>query len=253
MALGHTFYHASIKKMVIVFGNLFNNLYVRDFYENGNEKERRKVPISYGPKQKFLARLDAGGFQQDSGMSLPRMAFEMDNLTYDSERKLSSLGRISNQKDGEGVKYAYMPVPYNFDFSLYIMVKNADDGTQLLEQILPYFTPHFTVTIKEFPELDVTRDIPIILNSLTQEDIYDGDFETRRSIVWTLSFSMKGNMYGAVKGGQLVSSTVVSVNNTNPDGSSLADGVTTQSADNPSDGLLTGDFGFTQSTESGEP
>lgn len=253
MALGHTFYHASIKKMVIVFGNLFNDLYVRDFDANGVETQRRKVPISYGPKQKFLARLDAGGFEaKDTAITLPRMAFEMDNLTYDSERKLSSLQKISNQKQGESVKFAYMPVPYNYDFSLYIMVKNADDGTQLLEQILPYFTPHFNVSIKEFPDLDIIRDIPIILNSLTQEDVYDGDFETRRSIVWTLSFTMKGNMYGKVSNGQLVQSTTVSVNNQNPDNSFLADGATTQTVNDP-DGLQTGDFGFTQAIVPGEP
>lgn len=250
MALGHTFYHASIKKMVIVFGNLFNDIYVRDFYENGNEKERRKVPISYGPKQKFLARLDAGQFSQTDALTLPRMAFEMDSLTYDPERKLNSLNQITNQKVGDVVKYTFAPVPYNYEFSLYIMVKSADDGTQILEQILPYFTPHFNVTIKEFPDLDVTRDIPIILNSLTQEDVYEGDFETRRSIVWTLTFTMKGNLYGAVRGGKLVSSTSVSTIMQNVDNTTNTDATTVAEVNDPN-GLSTGDFGFSQGTDPG--
>lgn len=251
MALGHTFYHASIKKMVVVFGNLFNDLYVRKFDVNGNEIERRKVPISFGPKEKFLARLDAGQFTQTEAISLPRMAFEMDALTYDAERKLNSLNTITNQKSGESVKYSFAPVPYNYDFSLYIMVKNADDGTQLLEQILPYFTPHFTVTINEFPELDIKRDIPIILNNLQLEDVYEGEFASRRSLIWTLTFTMKGNMYGSVRNGSLIQSTVLNTFKQNEDGSTVEDGSTTATV-NDINGLTTDDFGFAQSSTPGE-
>jgi hypothetical protein len=251
MALGHTFYHASIKKMVVVFGNLFNDLYVRKFDVNGNEIERRKVPISFGPKEKFLARLDAGQFTQTEAISLPRMAFEMDALTYDAERKLNSLNTITNQKSGESVKYSFAPVPYNYDFSLYIMVKNADDGTQLLEQILPYFTPHFTVTINEFPELDIKRDIPIILNNLQLEDVYEGEFASRRSLIWTLTFTMKGNMYGSVRNGSLIQSTVLNTFKQNEDGSTVEDGSTTATV-NDINGLTTDDFGFSQSSTPGE-
>jgi hypothetical protein len=252
MALGHTFYHASIRKMVIVFGNLFNDIYVRRFDSAGAEIERRKVPISYGPKQKFLARLDAGQFDQETAITLPRMAFEMDTMTYDAERKISSSQRLSNQKAGESVKYTFAPVPYTFDFTLSIMTKNAEDGTQILEQILPYFTPHFNVTIKEFPELEITRDIPIILNSLQQEDVYDGDFETRRSLIWSLSFTMKSNIYGAVREGQLVSSAVVSTIGENQFSDGQFKGATvTSAADDPVNGLTTGDFGFTQSVVGG--
>jgi hypothetical protein len=252
MALGHTFYHASIRKMVVVFGNLFNDLYVRDFYENGNEKERRKVPISYGPKQKFLARLDAGQLDQSAAITLPRMAFELDNMTYDPERKLNSLTTLSNQKEGEGVRFTFAPVPYNFDFSLYIMVKSADDGTQLLEQILPYFTPHFNLSIKEFPDLDITRDVPVILSGLTQEDIYDGDFDTRRSIVWTLSFTMKGHMYGATRAGKLITSSTINAFFENNEGNGVIDAGIENIADNPTTGLETGDFGFSQEVIPGD-
>lgn len=248
MALGHTFYHATIRKMVIVFGNLFNDIYVRKFDSAGAEIERRKVPVSYGPKQKFLARLDVNTFEQETAITLPRMAFEMDNMVYDAERKINSNQRLTNQKEGESVKYTFAPVPYTFDFSLYIMTKSADDGTQILEQILPYFTPHFNVTIKEFPELDVTRDIPIILNSLTQEDVYEGDFESRRSLIWTLGFTMKSNIYGAVRDGKLVQGATVSTIGETPDGEGQFAGATTSAENDNPDGLTTGDFGFTQST-----
>lgn len=251
MALGHTFYHASIKKMVIVFGNLFNDLYVRKFNSSGVEIERRKVPISFGPKEKFLARLDAGQFSQTEAFTLPRMAFELDALTYDAERKLNSLNIISHQVEGQSVKYTFAPVPYTYDFSLYIMVKNADDGTQLLEQILPYFTPHFTVSINEFPELDVKRDIPVILNSLQMEDVYEDAFETRRSIIWTLNFTMKGNMYGAVRNGSLIQSTVLNTFKQNEDATFVGNNTTTAVV-NDINGLTNDDFGFTQASVASE-
>jgi hypothetical protein len=132
------------------------------------------------------------------------------------------------------------------------MTKNAEDGTQILEQILPYFTPHFNVTIKEFPELEITRDIPIILNSLQQEDVYDGDFETRRSLIWSLSFTMKSNIYGAVREGQLVTSAVVSTIGENQFNDGQFEGATTTSTADDANGLTTGDFGFTESTAAGE-
>jgi hypothetical protein len=251
MALGHTFYHASIRKMVIVFGNLFNDIYVRRFDSAGAEIERRKVPVSYGPKQKFLARLDVDTFEQETAITLPRMAFEMDTMTYDAERKINSSQRITNQKDGESVKFTFAPVPYTFDFSLYIMTKNAEDGTQILEQILPYFTPHFNVTIKEFPDLDITRDIPVILNSLTQEDVYEGDFLSRRSLIWTLGFTVKSNIYGAVRDGQLVQSSIVSAIGETPSGDGQFEGTKTDLQNNDPDGLTTGDFGFTEDVTPG--
>lgn len=252
MALGHTFYHASIKKMVVVFGNLFNDIYIRNFDANGAEINRIKVPISYGPKQKFLARLDANQFDQKNAITLPRMAFEMDALTYDADRKLNSLNTISYQGQSGDLKYTYAPVPYSYDFSLYIMVKSADDGTQILEQILPYFTPHFTVSIKEFPDLDVKKDIPIILTGLTQEDVYDGDFEQRRSLVWTLSFSMKGNLYGAVRDGKIVQSAIVSAIGETVSGDGTYEGATAELQNNDPDGLVTGDFGFSEDITPGE-
>jgi hypothetical protein len=254
MALGHTFYHASIRKMVIVMGNLFNNIYVRKFNEDGSERERFKVPISYGPKQKFLARIEAGGNSQDSAITLPRIAFEMDNMAYDAERKQNSLNVIK-QATGDGTsKYSYAPVPYNFDFSLYIMVKNAEDGTQILEQILPYFTPHFNVSINEFPDLGITKDIPVILGSISQEDVYEGEFQARRAIIWTLGFTLKSNIYGAVREGKLITSTEVSAvkQTTEQTGTDGVVASTVGVEANDPNGLATEDFGFTESRTPGE-
>jgi hypothetical protein len=175
----------------------------------------------------------------------------MDTMTYDAERKINSSQRITNQKEGEGVKYTFAPVPYTFDFTLSILTKNAEDGSQILEQILPYFTPHFNVSIKEFPDLDITRDIPIILNSLSQEDIYDGDFETRRSLVWSLSFTMKSNIYGAVREGKLVSSAIVSTVGENQFNDGQFEGAEVTATANNTNGAVTGDFGFTQTVSEG--
>lgn len=247
MALGHTFYHKNIRTMVVMFGNLFNNINLREFDSTGKEIKRYKVPISYGPKQKFLARLDAGANLQTEAITLPRMAFEMDTLSYDTERKQNSLNKITKTDTNGSLVFTYAPVPYNFEFSLYVMVKNAEDGTQIMEQILPYFTPHFNVTIIEQKELDIRRDIPIILNSVNQEDIYEGDFDTRRSIVWTLTFTVKSHLYGPVRNGQLVTSATIDISNVNPDNSST--GVTALSATGTLDAptaVASGDFGFSE-------
>lgn len=254
MALGHTFYHKSIRKMVIVMGNLFNNINIRRFNEDGTEKERFRVPISYGPSQKFLARLEAGSNDQNTAITLPRLAFEMDNMTYDPERKQNSLNVIKEATGDGTVKYSYAPVPYNFDFSLYIMVKNAEDGTQILEQILPYFTPHFNVTINEFPDLDIKKDIPVILNSVSQEDVYEGEFEARRAIIWTLTFTLKSNIYGAVRAGKIITSTEVSAIKQESDqvGTDGVTASTTTVTANDPNGLASEDFGFTESTSPGE-
>ena len=234
-------------------GNLFNNINVRRFAEDGSEIERFRVPISYGPKQKFLARLETGANAQNSAITLPRMAFEMDTMAYDPERKQNSLNVIK-QSDGAGlVKFSYAPVPYNFDFSLYIMVKNAEDGTQILEQILPYFTPHFNVTINEFPDLGITKDIPVILGSIAQEDVYEGDFEARRAIIWTLTFQLKSNIYGAVRDGKIITSAQIATIQQNTEQSGTEGFTATEQTLEATDpnGLDSGDYGFTETREPG--
>ncbi len=277
---GTYFYNKNIRNTVILFGTLFNNINIRRVDENGTIKQNLKVPIAYGPAQKYLARIEQGSLDVDQehlGMTLPRMSFEIVTMTYDSTRKLQTTQKIKSLKfldtvskikvkkggygytsptvtishapstgqtatatanvvdgvvttidvtdggygyissptvtitDDNGVGAegevvldavddklitAYTPVPYNYEIDLSIMVLNSDDGAQILEQILPYFTPEFQVTMNEMKTLGIKRDIAVVLNSLATEDDYEGDFLTRRSLTHTLSFTVQGYLYG---------------------------------------------------------
>ena len=195
---GTYFYHQTSRKMVVAFGTLFNNIEVRRTDSADAVTEVIKIPLSYGPKDKMLVRISQDpSLNPKVALTVPRMGFELTSMTYDGVRKLNTMGR--NVKKGTtGLKKQFNPVPYNWDFSLYVFVKNAEDGTQILEQILPFFTPDFTVTMTLISGMTVKMDIPLVLNSVTSEDSYEGDFATRRSIIWTLSFLMKGFLYPSV-------------------------------------------------------
>jgi hypothetical protein len=210
--LGHTFYHNTIRRYVILFGTLFNDIHINRVDTGGSVTQTIKVPISYGPKEKMLARLDADPNLNRPAIVLPRMSFELTDLNYGPTRKLNTIGKIvaANPNDTNSAKYQYTPVPYDLNFILSIAVKNADDGTRILEQILPFFTPNWNSTVDLIPELGIKLDVPIVLNAVSSEDSYEGDFEARRSIVWTLSFTMKGYIFGPTRpasgssGGQLI-------------------------------------------------
>ena len=195
---GTYFYHQTSRKMVVAFGSLFNNIEVRRTDSSDAVTEVIKIPLSYGPKDKMLVRISQDpSLNPKVALTVPRMGFELTSMTYDGARKLNTRGR--NVKKGTtGLKKQYNPVPYNWDFSLYVFVKNAEDGTQILEQILPFFTPDFTVPMTLVSGMTVKMDVPLVLNSVTSEDSYEGDFATRRSIIWTLSFVMKGFLYPSV-------------------------------------------------------
>jgi len=207
---GTYFYHQTSRKMVVAFGSLFNNIEVRRTDSSDAVTEIIKIPLSYGPKDKMLIRISQDpNLNPKVALTVPRMGFELTSMTYDGARKLNTMGR--NVKKGTtGLKKQYNPVPYNWDFSLYVFVKNAEDGTQILEQILPFFTPDFTVTMTLVSGMTVKMDIPLVLNSVTSEDSYEGDFATRRSIIWTLSFLMKGFLYPSVTdNAKIITSSVV--------------------------------------------
>ena len=207
---GTYFYHQTSRKMVVAFGSLFNNIEVRRTDSSDAVTEIIKIPLSYGPKDKMLVRISQDpSLNPKVALTVPRMGFELTSMTYDGARKLNTMGR--NVKKGTtGLKKQYNPVPYNWDFSLYVFVKNAEDGTQILEQILPFFTPDFTVTMTLISGMTVKMDIPLVLNSVTSEDSYEGDFATRRSIIWTLSFLMKGFLYPSVTdNAKVITSSVV--------------------------------------------
>jgi len=207
---GTYFYHQTSRKMVVAFGSLFNNIEVRRTDSSDAVTEIIKIPLSYGPKDKMLVRISQDpSLNPKVALTVPRMGFELTSMTYDGARKLNTMGR--NVKKGTtGLKKQFNPVPYNWDFSLYVFVKNAEDGTQILEQILPFFTPDFTVTMTLISGMTVKMDIPLVLNSVTSEDSYEGDFATRRSIIWTLSFLMKGFLYPSVTdNAKVITSSVV--------------------------------------------
>ena len=193
---GNTFHHNTLRKYVILFGTVFNNIFVTRQNTAGETIQTIKVPLSYGPKEKFLARLEGNpDLSNKVAITVPRISFEMTSFQYDPDRKLNTLNRkLKNNKS------QYQPVPYNITFQLSILVKNAEDGTKIVEQILPYFTPEWTASVHLIPDMeDDPWDIPIILNSVTPEDTYEGDFQTRRAIVWTLEFTLKGYLFGPVK------------------------------------------------------
>ena len=207
---GTYFYHQTSRKMVVAFGTLFNNIEVRRTDSADAVVEVIKIPLSYGPKDKMLVRISQDpNLNPKVALTVPRMGFELTSMTYDGARKLNTMGR--NVKKGTtGLKKQFNPVPYNWDFSLYVFVKNAEDGTQILEQILPFFTPEFTVTMTLVSGMTVKMDIPLVLNSVTSEDSYEGDFATRRSIIWTLSFLMKGYLYPSITdNAKVITSSVV--------------------------------------------
>ena len=203
---GDHFYHETIKRAVSVFGTLFNNISIKR--ANGTII---KVPLAYGPRAKWIARLQQQaelglGATPRTAISLPRMGFEMTSIEYDSTRKLSKKTQYKKTKtsDPTRMQYQYAPAPYNLGFSLSVLVKNTDDGLQIIEQIMPYFTPDYTVTIHTIPDMSETRDIPIILQSVTQADEYEGDFVTRRVLRYDLEFIMKNYIYGPVRTSEII-------------------------------------------------
>ena len=210
--LGSTFYHQTIRKYVAAFGTLFNDINIERKNSSGTVVERVKVPLAYGPRQKWILALsDTTDQRRVLAARLPRIGFSLTGINYDSVRKLNTVIRnvAANTASTGSVLSQYNPVPYNFDFELFILVNNAEDGTQILEQILPYFTPEFTVTINTIPDMGIKADVPIVLNSASQSDEYEGELATRRTIIWTLSFLMKGFVYPDVKSGTLIKSIEV--------------------------------------------
>ena len=211
--IGQYFYNESTRNVVVAFGTLFNNIQLTKKDGSGNVIQTMKVPLAYGPKQKWLARISEDpNLNKKIAVTLPRIGFEITGLTYDSSRKLNKLipvKKVANGTDGETVKSGFMPVPYNINFDLYILSKNSDESLQILEQVLPYFQPEYTVTLREVPELDIIRDVPIVLNSISYEDDYEGDFASRRSIIYTLSFTAKYYLYGPVSSQNIIRSVQV--------------------------------------------
>jgi hypothetical protein len=209
--LGNHFYHEIIKKNVKAFGTIFNNIQIeKKDPDTGAVIRQEKVALAYGPKSKFLARLDQDpSTERKVSITMPRISFEMTGITYDAQRKTSPIQKYLKQSGTDAVKVQYMPVPYNLNFELAILSKNQDDALQILEQILPFFQPSFNVTVNLIPEMDEKKDLPIILNNINYEDDYEDDMMRRRAITYTLDFTLKTYMYGPVSDAQIIRKATV--------------------------------------------
>lgn len=198
-------YNGIIRKVIVGFGTLFSNLQIPRQDEAGVIQQYVKVPLAYGPKEKWEVRTD-----QDPELTntvyttLPRAAFELTDYTYDSTRMLNRNSTIKCYNSVSGTTSVFSPVPYNIGISLYAQTKGTEDGLALMEQILPLFAPEYTLNLKAIPEMNVNQDVPIILNSVSVQDDYEGDFQTRRLVNHTFTFTAKVNLYGPVKTGKLI-------------------------------------------------
>ena len=200
------FYNRTIRKIVVAFGTVFNDIYLVRYTKDGlTAKETIKVPLNWGAKEKYITRLTSDPTLTKSiATTLPRISFDMTGMSYDSSRKLPTTVRNFSANNATSVKTQYVPVPYNFDFSLSIYVRNTEDGTQILEQILPFFTPDFSVTVDFVAAMDPKYDMPIILNSVSNEVDYEGEMMTTRMIIWNLEFTAKGHIWPPIKTGKVI-------------------------------------------------
>ena len=216
------FYHRTIRKMVVVFGTLFNDLEIVRYTQAGVPKEKWKVPLTYSPKERFITSITSDpDLIKSINTIVPRMSFNLDSLEYDVNRKQVSTLRNFAQNDDTSINTQFVPVPYNYQFSLSIYVRNTEDGTQILEQILPFFTPDFNVTVDFIPEMDQKYNVPIILDSVASTVEYEGGVSdgTTRLILWDLTFTAKGYIWPPVKSGKYIKSantnTMIDLTNKN--------------------------------------
>ena len=206
---GTHFYNQGLRKLTIAFGQIFNNIILQQKSSTGAITKRIRVPLAYAPKEKFIARLEQQANLQKGrtfAITLPRMGFELKGLKYDPTRKLNKIQKTFNVKTDDSTvhNYNYTPVPYDISFNLYSFTATAENGLQIIEQILPFFQPDYTVTVNVIPELGLKRDIPIVLNNVDYEDTYDGEFNKRRAVIYTLAFTAKTYLYGPMAKGKII-------------------------------------------------
>ena len=244
---GRRFYHESLRKVVVAFGTIFNNIIIHRTKADGSVIQRLKVPLSYSPKEKFLVRLEQQPNldQREMAVSLPRMGFEISGINYDPSRKLQRVGRLkkTHATDAGTQYFQYNPVPYNISFNLYSFTATAEGGLQIIEQILPYFQPDYTVTINAIPEMGIKRDVPITLNSVNYEDTYDGAFTTRRAVNYTLGFTAKTYLYGPLHSSKVIKETQTDMFVDTASGATREERIVV--VPNPTTADADDDFGFT--------
>jgi hypothetical protein len=203
MLQNNPFYWGSIRKVVAAFGTIFADIHIVRTNKNGDAVQAIQVPCEFGPHEKWLTNLlqnPTPGVDDQVEMVLPRLSYEINNFTYDSERKLTSTGRtVKVLTDGNKVlAKQFNPVPYNIGFQVNVMTKTIDDGLQIIEQILPFFTPDYSIPVKDVPEMGIEKDLMVVLNSTSCEDTWDGQFQQRRTVIWTLQFTVKAYLYPPV-------------------------------------------------------
>jgi len=215
MLSNRVFYHGVIRKTIVGFGALFSNISIERRLNNsvtGEVQQTLKVPIAYGPKEKWLVRQDSDPtLDNHTYTSMPRMSFEILGYNYDSQRKVNKMNRIFCGSGSEGASITYSPVPYNLDLALYILTKTNEDSLQILEQILPTFQPEYTLSIRAIPEMNVVLDVPLVINSVSVQDDFEGDFIMRRQVIHTLSFTAKLNLFGNVTSQGLIETAIAGV------------------------------------------
>ena len=251
--LGQQFYHETMRNIIVAFGTLFNNIHMVRKNNSGTVIQTMKVPLAYGPKQKWLTRLDAdASLDSKVAITLPRLGFEIQNLAYDPTRKLNRVQKFRKVKSATNksnrLDHQYMPVPYNLDIELYAMAKQSDDALQIVEQILPYFQPEYTVSIREVPDMDIVRDVPIVLNNIAYEDTYTGDFTERRAIIYTFDFTAKAYVYGPVTTSEPITKATVDTYTDLPATSPPRVQRYTVTATTPPSADGEDDFGFNETT-----
>lgn len=205
------FYNGTIRRYIIMFGRMFNDIDVVRYSASNVPTQQIRVPIAYGPKEKFLARLNMDpGLNQEVAITLPRLAFEMTDMIYAPERGLNKMNKSSSAtRYSNSVSTQYTPVPYNFNMSLYGMFSNNEDAVQVVEQIAPFFRPEWTMSLRLSSKVPDYYDIPTVLNSMTIEDTYENDFQTRRAIIYTWYFSIKGYLFGPTRNKGVIKRSVV--------------------------------------------
>jgi len=204
MLQNNPYYWGTIRKIVIAFGTVFTDIHIVRTNKNGDPVQTILVPCEFGPKEKWMVRNvqnPTPGQDDPVEMVLPRMSYEINGFTYDSNRKLTSTGRTVKTitDDTKVLKKQFNPVPYNIGFNLNIVTKTMDDGLMIVEQILPFFTPDYTISVNDMPELDLVKDLPIVLTNVAYEDTWDGSFQQRRTVIWTMQFTVKAYLYPPVK------------------------------------------------------
>jgi len=226
--MADTTYNRMIRKLTVAFGDLFSNITLVRYNPDESEQERFIVPLDYAAKELYVQRLSFDpNLDKKIQMTLPRMSYEMNGIDYDASRK-----QITNIKNfassGQNIISQYMPVPYNFDFSLYLYVRNIEDGNQIIEHILPFFAPDYTIKVNMIPEMGIVKEVPIILNNVRYDVTYEGDRDSdTRMVIWTLNFTVKGFIFGANSTTGLIKTSITNIHNNLAQGNNIVFNVNT--------------------------